>query len=83
MGKGTDNGNSKGGALVNGLHPTHRRVRDGWGTRAVLAGEETGNGKSVWCWRGDGGGREADFSATLLTRGVSCFGRNDVFLGGM
>jgi len=42
--KGNSNSNSKGNSnggslrLVYGLHPTHRRVRDGWGTRALVAG---------------------------------------------
>jgi hypothetical protein len=40
--KRTDNskGNSNGGRCgnVDGLHPTHRRVRDGWGTETFVAG---------------------------------------------
>ena len=39
--------NSKGNDLWMGddLHPTHRRVRDGWGTRALWLAEE-GNSRS-------------------------------------
>jgi hypothetical protein len=35
----TANATAKAGALrlVDGLHPTHRRVRDEWGTRAFVA----------------------------------------------
>ena len=46
---GTDNGKATAKAglgLVDGLHPTHRRVRDGWGTRAVsVGGRRAGKGR--------------------------------------
>jgi hypothetical protein len=32
--KGKGKGKSNGCAIADGSHPTHRRVRDGWGTRA-------------------------------------------------
>jgi hypothetical protein len=60
-GKGTGNGkgNSKSGGLgvADGLDPTHRRVRGGWGTRAVLAGGERAKARAR-CWLEDGGGRK-------------------------
>jgi hypothetical protein len=38
---GNDRKKGKGKDVVSGLHPTHRKVRDGWGTRAVgLLAEE-------------------------------------------
>jgi hypothetical protein len=41
--------------LVDGLHPTHRKVRDGWGTRSVAAGE---GGPVLWYELGSAGSGE-------------------------
>jgi hypothetical protein len=41
--------------LVDGLHPTHRKVRDGWGTRSVVAGE---GGPVLWYELGSAGSGE-------------------------
>ena len=32
--------------LGDGLHPTHRKMRDGWDTRQIVAGRRTDNSKS-------------------------------------
>src|ERR1700737_2044274 len=65
--------------LGKGLHPTPRKVRDGWGTRSLwlVGGESTA---SAW-WPGEGWGGEVYFSCALLTNCVSSFGRNDGSLG--
>jgi hypothetical protein len=50
--KAKSNGKSNGNGLVagDGLHPTFRKMREGWGTRGFLGGL-SGEGKS---WRVEG-----------------------------
>ena len=44
--------------LDDGLHPTHRRLRDGWGTRAFWADwRRKGNGKGNGKDKGHGNGK--------------------------
>src|SRR5260370_36707052 len=75
--------------LVDGLHPTHPAppaklagtpiadcAMDGAPLRFLARGGEQAKAKAR-CWLGDGGGREADFSAALLAKCASSFGRND------
>jgi len=39
------------------LHPTHRKVRDGWGTRALWADWKKGKGNDKSKSKGEGNGK--------------------------
>jgi hypothetical protein len=56
--------------LADCLHPTHRKVRDGWGTLSFVASRKGQTKASAREWLEGCRGGEADFSASLLTIGL-------------
>ena len=56
--------------LGDGFIPTHRKLRDGWGTRRLVSGEEEQATAKARLRLGEDRGREADFSAARFTMGL-------------